>query len=306
MVRAFRYYGKKRGHWRTGTPAWGLGFEAALSALFFVAGCVVLVSIISGEVLPRWRVNHEFVEAACKVRNKEVEEVRDNGGPEYRPKLHIEYEKIRSSSGHDVKKTTYDNRRDAEAVLDLYEIYAPEKNNLYPCWYDPADPYEVVLTRQYPRWLWPAFAVPISFIVIGAGGLIHTMIGWGKSAERRSVRSRNGVEGNLLGLRGQGDRRCPFVPDGADITNSPGTRLKYRLPIGASAAWTLFGTLAFCVFWNGLVAVFLGVVVHGHLSAKPDWFGTFFIIPFVLIGIGAIVFFLRQLLIATGIGPTRL
>ena len=40
------------------------------------------------------------------------------------------------------------------------------------------------------------------------------------------------------------------------------------------------------------------------LAGRPDWFLTLFIIPFVLIGLGAIVVFIRQLLVATGIGPT--
>jgi hypothetical protein len=33
---------------------------------------------------------------------------------------------------------------------------------------------------------------------------------------------------------------------------------------------------------------------------------TLFVVPFLLIGVGAIVYFLRRLLVAAGIGPTRL
>ncbi|MCD4728355.1 MAG: hypothetical protein K8R46_11875, partial [Pirellulales bacterium] len=148
--------------------------------------------------------------------------------------------------------------------------------------------------------------MPFSFIVIGAGGLIHTLFGWGKSAERRSVLSRNGVERDFLGIRGRSDRRCPFVPEGADVTNSPGTKLKFRLPISGSPAWALLGILTFCVIWNGVVTVFVVIAVDGHLEGNPDWFLTLFTIPFVLVGFGAIVIFLRKLLVAAGIGPTRL
>jgi len=52
------------------------------------------------------------------------------------------------------------------------------------------------------------------------------------------------------------------------------------------------------------VAMFVLVAVNHHIEGKPDWFLTIFVIPFVLIGIWLSVFFVRQLLFATGIGPT--
>jgi hypothetical protein len=52
------------------------------------------------------------------------------------------------------------------------------------------------------------------------------------------------------------------------------------------------------------VAVFATIAVKKHIEGKPEWTLTLFVIPFILIGLGAIVVFLRQLLVATGIGPT--
>ncbi len=155
--------------------------------------------------------------------------------------------------------------------------------------------------------MWLAFAVPISFILIGAGGLIHTLFGWGRSAERRSIRVRGGVERDFLGLHGQGDRRCPFVPERNDITNSPGTKLQYRLPIGGSLGWKLAGLLAACVIWNGIVAVFVVDALRRRSADNPNyWIGAFFIVLFLLAGLGIFAYFLRQLAVAAGIGPTRL
>ena len=57
--------------------------------------------------------------------------------------------------------------------------------------------------------------------------------------------------------------------------------------MATSPGWALFGTLAFCVIWNGIVAVFVVMAVRGHLAGQPDWFLTLFIIPFVLIGLGS-------------------
>ena len=53
-----------------------------------------------------------------------------------------------------------------------------------------------------------------------------------------------------------------------------------------------------------MVWVFAAIAIRGHLAGRPDWSLTLFVVPFVLIGLGAIAFFIRQLLVATGIGPT--
>ena len=309
MTRAFRYYGKKRGHRRTGSPVWGVAVEAAFSTVFFLAGCGVLAYMLFHQFAPHWRVNQKFVETACKVLDTHIEEIEGQGGPAFQPKLKIEYAakgEIETTADYDIGNTKFNNREDAQDILDRFEIYSTERNNLYPCWYDPADPYTVVMTRDYPRWMWLAFTVPISFIILGAGGLIHTVFGWGKSVERRSARKRNGMERDARVAGGEGDRRFPGIPAGADLTNSPGTKLKYRLPESGSTGWRLFGLFAACVFWNGIVALFVWDSARGHLAGNPDWFGTLFLIPFVLIGLAIIVYFLRQLLVVAGIGPTRI
>ena len=46
--------------------------------------------------------------------------------------------------------------------------------------------------------------------------------------------------------------------------------------------------------------------VRGHLTGKPDWILTILTVPFVLGGLLLIVYFLRQLLVTAGIGPTLL
>ncbi|MCD4728354.1 MAG: hypothetical protein K8R46_11870 [Pirellulales bacterium] len=94
LGRAFRYYGKKRGHRRTGSPTLGVGLEAVFSALFLLAGCGGLALLFIGEVVPRWRVNREFIETTCRVLEKQIEERHGDDGLEFRPKLNIEYVKI--------------------------------------------------------------------------------------------------------------------------------------------------------------------------------------------------------------------
>ncbi len=50
--------------------------------------------------------------------------------------------------------------------------------------------------------------------------------------------------------------------------------------------------------------MFAVIAIRRHMAGRPDWFLTLFIVPCVLLGLAAIGFFLRQLLVTTGIGPT--
>ena len=308
MARSFRYYGKKRGNRRTGSPALGNVGEAIFCAVFLLLGCGGTVLMLSYVVLPEWRVNHEFVETTCKVLAARLGEMQGENGPLYRPDISIEYEvgDVTYRDWHyDIHRAYSSGREDAQAIVDQFTHYQTAKDNRRPCWYDPTNPSVAVLVREYRLWVWLAFTVPVSFVAIGAGGLIYALLHWGKSAERSSAMVQRAQERDFFGAGG-GHRLYPFVPQGADMTNSPGTRLRFRLPMAASAGWALFGTLAFCVIWNGVVAVFVAWAVGSHLAGQPDWVLTIFIIPFVLIGLGAIALLLRQLLVATGIGSTLL
>ena len=97
---------------------------------------------------------------------------------------------------------------------------------------------------------------------------------------------------------------CPPCPTASDITSSPGTRLAFRLPMANSPAWALFGLLVACLLWNGVVAGLAVLAIRGHLEGRPDWLLTLFVVPFLLVGLGLIALLVRQLLRATGVGPT--
>lgn len=82
--------------------------------------------------------------------------------------------------------------------------------------------------------------------------------------------------------------------------------MAYRLPLGSSPAWTLGLWLTACLLWNGIVLGFAVVAVHGLWERDPDWVLIGFLVPFLAAGIGLIVVFARQLVLATAIGPTLL
>jgi hypothetical protein len=156
------------------------------------------------------------------------------------------------------------------------------------------------------RGLWLLVAVLVSLVLIGAVGLIYDILQVGTSAERRSALAKKASSIDLLSDAFPSAKDFPTIPRDENLRNSPGVTLAYRLPIARSPAWKLVAAALFCLTWNGLVSVITVLTVNSHLRGESNWFLTLFALPFAAVGIWAVVVFLRQLLITTGIGPTSL
>ena len=146
--------------------------------------------------------------------------------------------------------------------------------------------------------------VMASLILIGGGGVVRAVLQVGTSAERRSVLARRAADIQFIGNALQSTRAYPNVPADANLTNSPGTRLAFRLPMGQSPAWRLLAAAVFCLVWNGIASVLVTLAVNSHLAGDPEWFLTFFAAPMIVVGIWSMYYFIQQMLIHTGIGPT--
>ena len=171
-------------------------------------------------------------------------------GTKYRPEIQITYD----VEGASYTTWTYDVSRryrpSGSGPDEIAERFVAGEE--YACWYDPADPRNCVLVRGDHAWVWLVMAVPASFIVIGIGGLLWRVFHWGKSAERRAAMVQRVQPDELFATNGHAQPKFPGVPDAGNISNSPGTRLKYRLPVDVSPAWMLFGSTVACVVWNGI------------------------------------------------------
>ncbi len=305
MVRRFRFYEKKRGNRRTGSRRVASAGEALFFALFLLLGCVGVVAVVVSLVIPEWRANNEFVKQTCDVVDARVGSKQGDDGTVFRPEIQVEFQvdndtfKTWTYDVHTLRDNGYSS--DREAVEDKVNGFAIGRS--YYCWHDPDDPNEVVLVRGSNWWVWLTLSVPILFVLVGVVGLVYTTFGWGKSAERRAV-----LAEKAAGLNpSNGDRPTadfPSIPRGSEITDSPGTKLAFRLPIGTSPGWVLSGWAVACLAYNGVLSVFAYWAIAGHLGGMPDWFLTIFILPFAGIGVWLAVMFARQLLVATGIGPT--
>jgi len=269
---------------------------------FFAAGCFFLVVSLNAWIVPQWRANHEFVETTCVVRGKELGRKQGEDGLVYRPEIQIEYTidgRTYVTKTYDVCGTYTSSRADTEAILRKFKV-----GGEYPCWYDPFDPEKAVLARDYHWSAWLVLLVPITFIVIGGGRLVYRILDWGKSAERRAATAAGPLSLERLAPSAPEAVEYPGVPPWTDQTNSPGTRLKHRLPSSTSPVWQVVGLLTLCVFWNGIVGLFVYLVGRDHLAGDPNWLATAFLVPFAVVGIVLVFVFFRQLLVTTGVGPT--
>jgi Protein of unknown function (DUF3592) len=315
-------FGKKRGHRHTGSKTLRGAGEAMFFACLLLVGIAFLMLLLARVVIPEWRASHDFREVTARVDEKKIESSTDrDGNPVFIPKVKIHFDLdghtyadiwtydisvanyLRSNGRDDqwtfnVARTQLSTEADARELLDPFEI-----GQDYRCWYDPLDPTVAVLVRGYRWWFWMLLLVPVGFILIGGGRLMFTLWHWGRSPEHRAARGQM-PRIDLFDEMTAAAREFPAVPRDTDITNSPGTHLKFRLPTHTSQGWRLLAATVACLIWNGIVAVLIVLAIRQHWHGEGDWRLDLFVVPFLLVGGYLIYYFVRELLIATGVGPT--
>src|SRR5262245_49495876 len=72
----------------------------------------------------------------------------------------------------------------------------------------------------------------------------------------------------------------PNVP-ALDLSDRPGTTLKYQLPFSITPGCMLIGVLGVCLFWNGITWTFVGLAIANKFQGMPQWVLRLFLTPFV-------------------------
>lgn len=302
MARWWRWYEKKRGHRRTGSPVLGMLGELLFHGAVFFLGCLGFALILVGVVIPDWRANRDFLQTECTVLEASVVCKRENGRQIYRPAIRIRYE----VAGETYVTTLYpsgkmlsEDVKQGQGGIRQYVV-----GQKYPCWYDPANPEVVVFERRYHWGWWLLMVVPAALIGVGAGGLIYGLLQWGTSAERRAVLRQQAKPLSLADPDTQQALEWPGIPSFASVNESPGTTLAYRLPMVSERGWALGVCFVVCVVWNSIVLIFFILMVSRSWQTEPGWVGPAFLGPFALVGAGTIYWFFREWMLLTFIGPT--
>ncbi|HET6881198.1 MAG TPA: DUF3592 domain-containing protein [Pirellulales bacterium] len=296
-----RFYGKKRGGRRTGSSLVAKLGSAGFCALALAIGCVALGRIVVGLAIPEVRANRDFVEQAARLIDKRLDQQPSRDGALFAPRFRLQF----TAQGrthtpwamYDVTDLHTRDRERSEELLARFEV-----GREYSCWYDPRNPDRVVLARGYTWFTWLMLVVPVPFIAVGIGGLSYLIWSWGKSTERRAILSQESARREQIELTGQAPP-FPAVPSPGDVTDSPGTTLSFRLP-AAEPRWNLLGLFVLFIVWNSIVAIFAWMAIDGYQRGSPDWLLALLVAPFTLAGAGLAVLFIRQLIVAGGVGPT--
>ena len=158
---------------------------------------------------------------------------------------------------------------------------------------------------SYGGWTWLAIVIPLALVAYGATNLVLLLWQSAASSERRAAAVQKATGWELPGAQPKSTRPAlPTVPAVDAVTDSPGVRLAYRLPIDAASGWVSFTMAAVCLVWNTLVAVFVLQLIRQHVEGRPNWLLTWLMVPFVLAGLWTLFALGRQVLLSMAIGPT--
>lgn len=301
MARRLHLFGKKRGNRSSELPKLGSIGTGLFSTVCFLFGGVLLVIFLLNWTIPEWQANKYFVETAGTVKDKHIG-TQAEGVKAFRPEVELEYqaegETYRQWTTYDISGSYAPHVESAQEILDDYEL-----GGECTLWYDPKDPSRAVLRRGYSWFAWLTLLLPTSFLVIGGGGLVYTLLNFGKSTERRVTIAQRASELDLLKEQPGEPRAFPYVPDFGDISDSPGTTLAHRLPMASNMAriwWLLMAIL----FWNGTISYFLVILAQGHMRGRPDYLLTLFILPFFAVGLYLVFDFARRVMALANQGMT--
>jgi hypothetical protein len=143
---------------------------------------------------------------------------------------------------------------------------------------NPDDPSEAVINRGLTADMcWGLF--PLPFLAVGVGGLLFAT---GLVGKKNPTVAEFGDEQRALSAsrivesvdEWDDDFELDELPDGPVVLKPKHSPLA-----------KFIGITLMALFWNGITSVFVYKAVESHLDGKPEWCLTFFITPFVLVGL---------------------
>ncbi len=249
-----------------------------LGMIFLAAGLLMTYHFSYRPISKLIRAN-SWPELPCKVVSGTVQSHDSDDGTTYSVDILYEY----SFGGKTYRSNKYDflggSSSGHSAKQEIVERYLSMQNPV--CHVDPADPGQAVLEKKL-SWKYALCLFPLAFVIAGMA-IIRAGL---SSFRQKTIYTQDGISfsGDYL-LRGTGN-----ASEYRGSTDSDGfIVLKTQTP----ASHKLLGAVLICLFWNGIVSVFVSEMIGGFRLGRPQWFLTFFLIPFEIVGLcllGAVVY----------------
>jgi len=306
LMRRIKPWGKKRGDRRTGSQVLGSLGEALFFTILFLLGSLALILLLTSTQLHSWPARNYFPELYYVVGQAKVvetrldESVRGERALRYRPGLLVEWRDGPNSRSAWIGQGEFSQDREA-ALTRLDRFHAGES---YPCWFLPGQADSIDMIKPSRVRFWLALVSMVAFVLIGGVRMIFAVLHVGASPERRAAMANRAAQLDFVGEVGRATVDYPHVPDDADMKNSPGVMLKYRLPIVRSPILRVLGAALFCLVWSGIAVVFVQVIIRSIVQGRPEWMLALVTLVFLAVAAWSIRYFVRQLLFVAGVGPT--
>lgn len=152
------------------------------------------------------------------------------------------------------------------------------RENPHPsCWVNPGNPTQAVLDRSLPDGTLTGVFFSLPFLTVGLIGTTWMLFGPALTSARKHRQALLLENLARLGLIDDPDSSPQFSP--------PAVEGRGVIFARSQSLASAVGITAINLFWNGIVAVFLSVLITEWLSGERQWFLAVFLIPFVVIGL---------------------
>jgi uncharacterized protein DUF3592 len=249
---------------------------ALLFWLFFlVIGSIVFFFIVVRPLIKTIQAR-DWQAIPCTIISSRVQSHSSDDGTTYSIDILYSYE----IDGREYKANRYtflggssSGRRGKQKIVNQHPPGAKKI-----CYVNPRDRTDAVLNRGLSPVMFFGL-IPLVFVAIGFAGI------------RGTLRKARGGESPVL-HKGENVFQAPRPLKVGNHRNDE-TRLTVELKPKTSPVAKVLGGLFVSVFWNGIVSVFVVQIVGMWRTGEAGfekWFFTFFLIPFVLVGLFLIYF----------------
>jgi hypothetical protein len=282
---------------------WG---EPIFFAIILITGLIVFFIQLWTWAIPQLTFYQEVIPSHGTIIETKIAEITLDTVTVFRPEVLLEHQ----VQGVSYRVWTFDFR-----TLKPKEGFVADKQRaesaLVPfqpgqsieCWYRTGHPEEVVVVWKNFVWGWFFLLLSFSLIVSGLVGFVQSFRLVAVSEERKAARAISAFSSRDNSRRFD----CPTIPDIRIISESPGTHLAFRLPLGNQPIFPLVGLTLFTLAW---FIISFGIMFHSFIypaeNRSDQVIGVVFRGLFCGVGIILFVNVIHRLLLEFRLGPILL
>jgi hypothetical protein len=256
----------------------GQRFGAVFFSIFLVIGCATFYVLFLHPVL-KMQSAQTWQEVPCVVISSSVKSHSGSkGGSTYSVNILYSYQfngrEHRSNAYNFMTGFSSSGYTGKQAIVARYP-----PGTKAVCYINPNEPSEAVLMRGFSAEMWFGL-FPLLFVAVGGGGLIFVA---------RQNRRNPAPAG--AATRGQAFGSSSFAVNSTVSAKTVPASLALK---PAEPAWAMFiMAICLCLFWNGIVSIFVNEAYTRWHPGHPEWGLMIFLIPFVAIGlvlVGSVIY----------------